>query len=213
MDSIDKFIEELSKEESTPTLTNVYGLKNRQGEICRHNLSVYLHKVLTQNSRLMLIGEAPGFHGCRLSGIPFTCEQNFTERTILNIIKGEEDYKIYSETEPEFELSASIVWPLIKGWYDKYHSIPLLWNICPFHPHNAMEVMCNRTPNKKEIERGIKYFLKLKEIFNIEDVWCIGRKSQKALKKDMGIEYPYLRHPAHGGSSIFRESFKEKAQI
>lgn len=212
MYSIDKFIDELSKEDSSPTLTNIYGLKNKQGEICRHNLSVYLHKVLTQNSKLMLIGEAPGFLGCRLSGIPFTCEYNLTDKQILDIIKGEKDYNIYSEENPRLELSASIVWTQIKNWFYKYNSIPLLWNICPFHPHKVGNVMCNRTPTKKEIEKGIKYFQILIDIFKIEQVWCIGRKSQKALYSS-GREYPYLRHPAHGGSKEFQELFKKKAQI
>lgn len=79
MDRIKLFIDELSKEESTSELTNVYSPKIHQGKICRENLYNYFQRIKNNNSKVMLIGEAPGYNGCRLSGIAFTCEENFTE--------------------------------------------------------------------------------------------------------------------------------------
>lgn len=43
MDKINQFINELAKAESAPMLTNVYSQSEKQGSICRHNLSLYLH--------------------------------------------------------------------------------------------------------------------------------------------------------------------------
>lgn len=107
----------------------------------------------------MLIGEAPGFHGCRLSGIPFTCEHDFTIDVVSNLMEKELGYKIFSKGKPEYELSASIVWSKLKEWHETYRTIPMLWNICPFHLHAAGNVLSNRTPTGKEVQYGVSYFL------------------------------------------------------
>lgn len=204
MDRIKLFIEELSKEESTPILTNVYSPVMPQSEICKENLYNYLHRIKNNNSKVMLIGEAPGYHGCRLSGIAFTSEDKFTEDIILGIMGKDLGYKIYSKGEPEREFSASTVWPKLKDWYNAHGSVPLLWNICPFHPHKDNDNESNRTPRKKEIERGIKYFLELVDIFEIRHIGCIGRKSYNTIKA-MGLNtsLEYVRHPSCGGKEIF----------
>lgn len=204
MDRIRLFIEELSKEESTPILTNIYSPVTPQSEICRENLYNYLQRTKNNNSKVMLIGEAPGYHGCRLSGIAFTSEDKFTEDIIPGIMGKDLGYKIFSKGEPEREFSASTVWPKLKEWYNARCSVPLLWNICPFHPHKENDNESNRTPRKKEIERGIKYFLELVDIFEIQHIGCIGRKSYNTIKA-MGLNtsLEYLRHPSCGGKTEF----------
>lgn len=152
----------------------------------------------------MLIGEAPGYHGCRLSGIAFTCEENFTKDIIPGIMGKEMGYKIFSDGKPEKELSASIVWPKLQDWYEVHGSVPLLWNICPSHPHRENDVMSNRTPRKKEIEKGLKYFFELVDIFDIQCIGCIGKKSYDTLK-EFDSNLIYLRHPSCGGINKFRE--------
>lgn len=210
MDRIRLFIDELSKEESTTILTNIYSSKIPQSEVCRENLYNYLKKIKSNNSKVMLIGEAPGYHGCRLSGIAFTCEENFTEDIISGIMGKNLGYKIFSDGDPEKELSASIVWPKLKEWYEVYGSVPLLWNICPFHPHCEGNEMSNRTPRKKEIERGIKYFLELVDIFDIQHIGCIGKKSFNAIEAmKLNINLKYLRHPSCGGKSKFETGITE----
>lgn len=47
MDRIKLFIDELSKEESTYELTNVYSPKIPQGKICRENLYNYFQRIKT----------------------------------------------------------------------------------------------------------------------------------------------------------------------
>lgn len=208
MDRIEKFIAELAQEASTPTLTNVYSPLKEQGHICRHNLSIYLHKVMEHNSKVMLIGEAPSFHGCRLSGIPFTCEYDFTREVIPSLMGKETGYEIYSTDKPEYELSASIVWPKLQKWHEIDGTLPLLWNICPFHPHQDGNVLSNRTPTSKEIQRGVPYLLQLVALFDIQQIGCIGRKSEKVVKK-LGLPHTYLRHPSCGGIHRFREMMDE----
>lgn len=105
MDRIRHFIDKLSREVSTPELTNVYSPEIPQSEVCRENLYNYLQRIRNNNSNVMLIGEAPGYHGCRLSGIAFTCEENFTEDIIPEIMGKDLGYKIYSDGKPEREFS------------------------------------------------------------------------------------------------------------
>ena len=210
MDRIRLFIDELSREASTPELTNVYSSEVPQSEVCRENLYNYLHRIKNNNSKVMLIGEAPGYHGCRLSGIAFTCEENFTKEIIPGIMGKDMGYKIFSKGKPEKERSASIVWPKLKEWYNAHGSVPFLWNICPFHPHKEGNIMSNRTPKKKEIERGIKYFLELVDIFDIQYIGCIGKKSFntiEAMKLNTSLEY--LRHPSCGGKREFEANITE----
>lgn len=209
MDKIRLFINELSKEKSTPILTNVYSPEFPQSEICRENLYNYLHRIKNNNSKVMLIGEAPGYRGCRLSGIAFTCEDNFTKDIIPEIMGKDLEYKIYSNGNPKKEFSASTVWPILEIWYEIYGYVPLLWNICPFHPHSKDSVMSNRTPKKKEIERGIKYFLELVDIFDIQHIGCIGRKSEETIQKIRNVNIKYLRHPSCGGKKDFEKNMEE----
>lgn len=206
MDRIRHFIDKLSREASTPELTNIYSSEIPQSEVCRENLYNYLQRIRNNNSKVMLIGEAPGYHGCRLSGIAFTCEENFTEDIVPGIMGKDLEYKIYSDGKPEREFSASTVWPKLKDWYNAHGSVPLLWNICPFHPHKEGNIMSNRTPRKKEIERGIKYFLELVDIFDIQYIGCIGKKSFSTIETmNLNTSLKYLRHPSCGGKREFEK--------
>jgi len=212
MDKIDQFIAELAKEESTSKLTNVYSPMEVQSEICRHNLSLYLHRVIENNSKVMLVGEAPGYHGCRLSGIAFTCEYDYTIDVIPGLIGKGLGYKIFSEDKPEYELSASIVWPKLQEWYKLSHTTPMLWNICPFHPHAEGNVMSNRTPTTKKVQRGVRHFMALLEMFDIKHIGCIGKKSDMMVEQ-LGLPHTYLRHPSCGGINKFRtmiDEFRER---
>ena len=110
--------------------------------------------MLKNNSHVILVGEAPGYRGCRLSGIPFTCEDMFTQEWLPNLMGINLGYRIFSKDKPERELSALTVWPKLKEWYNQYGTVPLLWNICPFHPHKENNDKSNRTPYAQEIMAG-----------------------------------------------------------
>ncbi len=208
MDKIDIFIEELAQAESNSILTNVYAGSSLQNEICRHNLSLYFHYMLKNNSHVILVGEAPGYRGCRLSGIPFTCEDMFTQEWLPDLMGINLGYRIFSKDKPERELSALTVWPKLKEWYNQYGKVPLLWNICPFHPHKENNDKSNRTPYAQEIMAGKEFLIKLLDLFEIKHIGSIGRKAEKAIK-GMKHETFYLRHPAHNGSNVFGKNIEQ----
>src|SRR5436305_10915059 len=107
--------------------TNFY----RDGEgaaLRRARLAAYL--VERRDAPLLLVGEAPGYRGTRVSGIPFTSERQLTG------------------TGPA-EATATIVQRVLAelGLTD----LVLLWNVVPTHPGTATS---NRTPSRAEVAAG-----------------------------------------------------------
>ena len=74
MYSIEEFIQELANERTDKLgfSENLYAGNTRESIIRKHNLLTYLTKMKSVNPRILLLGEAPGHKGCRLTGIPFT---------------------------------------------------------------------------------------------------------------------------------------------
>lgn len=53
---------------------NLYAGDDALSRLRRRNLSVYLSEMQRLKPEVMLVGEAPGVHGCYLTGIPFIAE-------------------------------------------------------------------------------------------------------------------------------------------
>ena len=80
---MNKFIEELAATEVTPIVYNQYSYEHKENAIRRNNLYIYLQQMRRVNPKIMLLGEAPGYRGCRLTGVPFT-----SEHLLLNNMEG-----------------------------------------------------------------------------------------------------------------------------
>lgn len=104
-------------------------------ELRRRRLDDYL--VSRASARLLLVGEAAGYRGARVSGIPFTSERQLTA------------------TGPA-EATATIVHAVLAelGIEDDV----LLWNVVPTHPGTAAT---NRRPTRAEVEGGLPFLYEL----------------------------------------------------
>lgn len=72
--TIKEFVEDISSVSDEQRLfTNPY-----RDEVCKYNLLNYLQHLKSNKVDIMLIGEAPGYRGCALTGIPFTDEIQLT---------------------------------------------------------------------------------------------------------------------------------------
>src|SRR5438270_11672639 len=156
--------------------TRIGGTYNQyaRSEFRRHRLAAYLAS--RAHAPLVLVGEAAGYRGARVSGIPFTSERQITG-------------------EGPAEASATIVHGVLAelGLEDDV----LLWNVVPTHPGTACS---NRHPTRGEVEASRPFLAELTD----------GRRTiAVGLLAAAVTGAPYVRHPSHGGASLFREMLCE----
>jgi uracil-DNA glycosylase len=123
------------------------GAENR-----RSRLAAYLASRL--DAPLLLVGEAAGYRGARVSGIPFTSERQLTGEG-----PAETTATIVHRVLAELGLEESV----------------LLWNVVPTHPGTATS---NRPPRAAEIAAGIPF---ARELARGRRVIAVGRLAQSAL--------------------------------
>ncbi len=136
----------------------------------RQRLRAYL--AARQSARWLLVGEAAGYRGARVSGLAFT-----SERQLTGVGPAEASATIVQRTLVELDVVDDV----------------LLWNAVPTHPGTACS---NRRPSRGEVAAGVQYALALAAG---RRVVAIGRVAAEALGA------PYVRHPARGGATSFRE--------
>lgn len=196
---VEDFINLLAGFNQFNNVENQYANSFHYHLITRNNLTIYLKSMIELKPETILVGEAPGYNGCRLSGIPFTAERNITieykNKYLFGLNNG---YKIRYINKPQSESSATIVWEYLK-LKDIY---PLIWNAFPFHPHLENDTESNRKPKIEELEFGKKIFEKLINMYNINKIIAIGNTANETLLK-MGFNCRKVRHPANGGKNEF----------
>jgi uracil-DNA glycosylase family 4 len=112
----------------------------------RDRLRAYLDS--HADARVVLVGEAAGYRGARVSGIPFTSERQLTG-------------------SGPAEASATIVHRVLAGLV--VEDQVLLWNVVPTHPGTASS---NRAPSRAEIDAARPF---LDEVTRGRDVIAVGR--------------------------------------
>jgi uracil-DNA glycosylase len=138
----------------------------------RERLSGYLDARRTAS--FVLVGEAAGYRGARMSGIPFT-----SERQLTGSGPGEATATIVRRVLAELGVEDDV----------------LLWNLVPTHPHLLDRPDTNRRPTRAEIAAGRPF---VERLALGRRVVPVGRLAQAELGG------PYVRHPSHGGARDFR---------
>jgi uracil-DNA glycosylase len=150
--------------------------------------------------RILLIGEAAGYQGCRFSGIPFTSERLLLEGKIPRVDKLAS--RISLRHRPWSEPSATIVWKTLDVLNLTEHVV--LSNAVPWHPFGERGPLSNRTPTRYERENGQAYLLLFLRLFTDVPVVALGKTASRSLNA-LGVAHTQVRHPAYGGALKFRE--------
>lgn len=148
---------------------------------------------------LILVGEAPGYQGCRYSGIAFTSERLLIEGAIPRIASCQA--RLTNRHLPFSEPSATIVWKTLFRLGVAERTI--LWNAVQLHPYRAGECWSNRTPTPDELALGAPALNLLHSAFPGALVVAVGLNAAASLQR---LEIPpaaTVRHPANGGATRF----------
>jgi uracil-DNA glycosylase len=123
-----------------------------ESPLLRDRLQAYL--LAHAGAEVVLVGEAAGYRGARISGIPFTSERQITGAGPA-------------------EATATIVHRVLAtlGVEDEV----LLWNVVPTHPGSATS---NRRPTRTEIEAAAPF---LDELTRDRTAIAVGRLAAAAL--------------------------------
>jgi uracil-DNA glycosylase len=118
-----------------------------RSELRRARLRTYLQRY--GDAPLLLVGEAAGYRGARVSGLPFTSERQLTGRG-----PAEATATIVRRTLAELDLDV------------------LCWNVVPTHPGTATS---NRRPTRAEVQTSLGF---LQEVAQGRRIVAVGRIAQ-----------------------------------
>ena len=158
---------------------------------------------LDTDATLILVGEAPGYQGCHVTGIPFTSERLVMAGSIPRVKASEP--RLSSRHIPWSEPSATTVWGALYELGVAEHAV--LWNAFPWHPHKPGNLQTNRAPTPAERETGVPVLEALLAAFPRARVFAVGRTAEASLR-DAGHEAEALRHPSMGGAALFRSQLR-----
>ena len=199
---IDNFISALAQARLPADAFNEYAPGNADNAIRRANLRLYLRAMQMRKPAALLLMEAPGYRGCRLTGVPVTSRRILLENdTALDLFgrqAGFRDVGDFGFERVYGEQSATIVW----GALAELRALPLIWNAFPFHPHKAGNPLSNRKPRQAELALGADFIRLLLALWRFEQVIAVGNVAHELLCKQ-GIACHKLRHPANGGKHDF----------
>jgi hypothetical protein len=130
---------------------NQYAEGPRAG-LLRSRLLAYLES--RRSAPFLLVGEAAGFRGARVSGIPFT-----SERQLTGSGPAEPSAAVVHRVLAELGLEESV----------------LLWNIVPTHPGTERS---NRPPTRDEVEQGSRF---VEPLARDRQTIAVGRVAERAL--------------------------------
>ncbi|HEY4349152.1 MAG TPA: uracil-DNA glycosylase [Gaiellaceae bacterium] len=127
----------------------------RDGEraaLLRRRLTAYLDE--RAGAPILIVAEAPGYRGARISGLPLT-----SERQLTGTGPAEATASVVHSTLAALGLAGDV----------------LLWNVVPTHPGDEVS---NRRPTRGEVEAGVLF---ARELARGRRVVPVGRIAHEAL--------------------------------
>ena len=193
------FVSDLAASSQIPGFRNPYHAPH-----AAHNLFQFLtlHDPLSEAP--LLVGEAPGYRGAALSGVPLTSLSVLLEwRDDPWCAFGQEGYRAPATAKPPYqrEATATMVWRVL-GQELSSEPLPLTWNAVPFHPLGPSSDS-NRPVRPHEVRVGAQWIERLLVLFPRSRPLAVGRTASMALAS-IGVQHVPIRHPSRGGLGDFQ---------
>ena len=203
---VDAFIERLAAVAPGAAWTNFFDHSTSSNAVRRDNLSLYLTEMLERSPDILLVGEAPGFRGMRITGVPFTNRTIFEgPANSFGLFGPGKGYVLPPEASGvAAEPTATVMWQVLA----ELDVLPLLWSAFPWHPHQPGRPLSNRTPTPAEAALGTPFWQTLAELFAVRTVVAVGNVAHRSLQRS-GLEVAKIRHPAHGGRAGFKRGLEQ----
>lgn len=162
------------------------------------------------DARFILCGEAPGYQGCRLSGVAFTSERQLLEGKVPRIAAPTE--RLSTRKLPFSEPSATTVWRVLYALGMAERTI--LWNALQMHPFQEKPEkgkpphLSNRRPEPYEVPMGRPALMKLISAYPNARVVAVGQIADGQLKQAGITPAAAVRHPSMGGVTAFESGLR-----
>ncbi|MDQ0922030.1 hypothetical protein QF038_000538 [Pseudarthrobacter sp. W1I19] len=204
--SVSDFVERLAAVPTVPGRNNFFDHSVPENVLRRRNLELYLEELLDRPPKVLLLGEAPGFRGMRITGVPFTNRTMFQgPANSFGLFGPGKGYVLPPEAaDVAAEPTATVMWEVLA----ELQFLPLLWSACPWHTHVPGKPQSNRTPTVADARLGTSFWQSLAELFGIDSVVAVGNVAHRSLLFS-GVDAPKVRHPSHGGRAGFKRGLEE----
>lgn len=163
----------------------------------RDNLERMLGAAIDAQIETMWIARDLGYRGGRRTGVPLTDEVHLASAGAL---LGGIELARATEGPVVAERTAAIIWRVLA----RVGQPVMLWNVFPFHPHEAGSQLSNRCHTRAERLATWPLLQALVEMLRPRQIVAIGRDAQLALG-ELGLPTTGVRHPSYGGQREFIE--------
>jgi hypothetical protein len=161
----------------------------------RANLTAFLEGAIDARVETMWIARDLGYRGGRRTGVPLTDEVHLPSAS--HLMRGA---ALTRATNGPIvaERTAAIIWQVLS----RISEPVVLWNVFPFHPHDAGDEMSNRCHTRTERETTWPLLETLIEMIRPQRIVAIGRDAYLALA-ELSADTIAVRHPSYGGQAEF----------
>jgi uracil-DNA glycosylase len=201
--AIQALLDDLSSATTPDGLRNPYHCP-----VARSNLATYLDEALRESPQFLLVGEAPGYRGAAITGVPFTSTEILTTawRDPWGVFGPSSFFRCCVKAQFSRESTATMIWSSLAEIIPS--QLPLLWNAVPFHPGPSSAA--NRPVTPRDIAAGTPFLQAVVALAPQATVLAVGRSASLALDR-LGTTHLRLRHPSHGGKREFHDGLARLA--
>ena len=163
--------------------------------IRRANLRSMLTAAMEDGATTIWVARDLGYRGGRRTGLALTDEAHLNDASIF---MGGAKFSRATKGPAMAERTATVMWETLL----RIKEPVMLWNVFPFHPHEADKPMSNRSHTRRERDRARPFLYDLLELITPEKVIAVGRDAALAME-GVGVPVEQVRHPSYGGQTEF----------